>query len=93
MPSAGGSAPTICEAGGIAPRAPFYRAYQNASRRAIDPEAIAYWEVMAHVRWAVIAIQQAGRHLSGREPDLELALIGRKVAELEHEILAMTEKA
>ena len=81
------------EAGGIAPRAPFYRAYQDASGRAIEPDAIAWWEVMAHVRWAVIAIQQAGRHLSGREPDLELALIGRKVAELEHEILAMTGRA
>ncbi len=81
------------EAGGIAPRAPFYRAYQDASGRAIEPDIIAYWEVMAHVRWAAIAIQQAGRHLSGREPDLELALIGRKVAELEHEILAMTGKA
>ena len=48
---------------------------------------------MAHVRWAMIAVQQAGRHLSGAEPDLELALIGRKVAELEHEILAMTREA
>ncbi len=78
------------EAGGIADRAPFYQAYERAAGREIDPEAIRYWEVMAHVRWAVIAIQQAGRHLSGRQPDLELALIGRKVAELEHEILAMT---
>lgn len=79
------------EAGGIAERTPFYRGYEAASGRTIEPEIIYYWEVMAHVRWAVIAIQQAGRHLSGREPDLELALIGRKVAELEHEILTMTE--
>ena len=79
------------EAGGIAARTPFYRAYEAASGRTIDAQMIYYWEVTAHVRWAVIAVQQAGRHLSGREPDLELALIGRKVAELEHEILAMTE--
>lgn len=79
------------EAGGIADRAPFYRAYERASGRAIDPDAVRYWEVMAHARWAVIAIQQAGRHLSGREPGLELALIGRKVAEIEYEILRMTE--
>ena len=52
--------------------------------------AVRYWEVMAHVRWAVIALQQAERHLSGVEPDIELALIGRRLAELEYELLAMT---
>jgi hypothetical protein len=26
---------------------------------------------MAHVRWAMIALQQAQRHLSGSEPSLE----------------------
>jgi hypothetical protein len=45
---------------------------------------------MAHVRWAIIALQQAQRHLSGSEPSLELALTGRIVAELEHEIMALT---
>jgi hypothetical protein len=46
--------------------------------------------VMAHVRWAMIALQQAQRHLSGSEPSLELALTGRIVAELEYEIMALT---
>jgi aminoglycoside phosphotransferase (APT) family kinase protein len=43
------------EAGGIAKRAPFYRGYEEASGRRIDPAAVHYWEVAAHVRWAVIA--------------------------------------
>ncbi|MGE0747194.1 MAG: phosphotransferase family protein [Rhodospirillales bacterium] len=77
-------------AGGIADRETFYRAYESASGRAVDREAIPYWEVMAHVRWAVIALQQAMRHRSGAEPSLELALIARRLPELEHEILAMT---
>jgi hypothetical protein len=45
---------------------------------------------MAHIRWAVIALQQAQRHLSGVERSLELALTGRIVAELEQEIIALT---
>ncbi len=78
------------EAGGIADRAPFYAGYETESGRRIDPERIRFYEVMAHIRWAVIALHQCGRHLSGEEPDLELALIGRRLPELEHEILAMT---
>ena len=78
------------EAGGIADRAPFYAGYETESGRRIDPVKIHFYEIMAHVRWAVIALHQCGRHLSGAEPDLELALIGRRLPELEHEILALT---
>lgn len=81
------------EAGGIAGREPFYRGYARASGRDIDPEAVRYWEVMAHIRWAVIALQQGARHVSGAEPSLELALTGRRAAELEHAILHMTAPA
>ena len=78
------------EAGGIAPRDVFYAAYEAASGRRLDRDRIAFWEAMAHVRWAVIALQQAMRHRSGSEPNLELALIGRRLAELEYECLRLT---
>ena len=78
------------EAGGIAPRNVFYNAYEHASGRTLDVELIAYWETMAHVRWAVIALQQSMRHRSGGEMSLELALIGRRLAELEYECLRLT---
>ena len=82
------SAPAL-EAGGIAGRNLFYDAYERASGRTLDRDMVAYWETMAHVRWAVIALQQTMRHRSGAEPSLELALIGRRVAELEYECLRM----
>lgn len=78
------------EAGGIAARAAFYADYTAAASRAIEDARVRYYEVMAHARWAVIAAQQAMRHRSGAEPSLELALVGRRLAELEHEILTMT---
>jgi aminoglycoside phosphotransferase (APT) family kinase protein len=81
------------EAGGIAARTPFYRGYEAASGRRIDPAAVHYWEVVAHVRWAVIALQQAARHLSGQERSLELALTGRIVPELELDILNLIDAA
>ena len=43
------------------------------------------------MRWAVIAIQQGERHVSGGEESLHLALTGRVRAELEWELLRMTD--
>jgi aminoglycoside phosphotransferase (APT) family kinase protein len=76
--------------GGIGQRDGLYEAYAAASGRSIDPTHVRYWEVMAHVRWAIIALQQADRHLSGRETNLELALTGHVVPELVFEAALMT---
>ena len=81
------------EAGGIGSRAAFYRGYEAESGRCIDAEAVRYWEVMAHLRWAVIALEQGYRHISGAEPSLELALTGRLTPELERSILRDTAPA
>lgn len=78
------------EAGGLGPRDALYRGYEAESGRAVDDAAVRYWEVMAHVRWAVIALQQGRRHVSGSEPSLELALVGRRPPELEYDLLEMT---
>lgn len=77
-------------AGGIGPREDFYLGYELESGRSIDREAVAAYEALAHARWAVIALEQGERHLSGREPSLELALTGRMAAELEYELVRMT---
>ncbi len=80
-------------AGGIGARETFLAAYERAAGRAVDRARIGYWEVMAHVRWAVIALQQAERHASGAEESLELALTAHVVPELEMEILDRTRDA
>jgi len=80
------------EAGGIAGREDFLTAYETESGRQVDRDAVPYWEVMAHVHWAVVARQQAERHVSGEEPSLELALTAHVVPELELEILSMTKE-
>ncbi|HEX3065857.1 MAG TPA: hypothetical protein VHQ39_10260, partial [Dongiaceae bacterium] len=58
-----------------------------AGGRKIDAIAVHFWEVMAHLRWAVIALQQADRHISGQQRSLELALTGRILPELELTII------
>lgn len=70
------------EAGGLGPREAFYAGYAARGGAAPDPARVAWWELIAHLRWAVIALQQGARHASGREPSLHLALTGRIADEL-----------
>ena len=79
------------EAGGIGSADDFLAGYAAAGGRATTREETRYWQVMAHLRWAAIALQQAERHRSGSQPSLELALTAHIVPELEAEILALTE--
>jgi aminoglycoside phosphotransferase (APT) family kinase protein len=82
------------EAGGITDRETWLRAYEKASGRSVDRERIAYLEILGNVRWATGALMQARRHLSGVEPSIELASLGRLSAEMEHEALRLiAEKA
>ena len=77
------------EAGGIADRALFYRGYESASGRSIDPDRVHFWEVLASARWAVIALQQSDRQILGGERSLDLALTGRRATECELAILML----
>ena len=78
--------------GGVADLNDFIPAYEAESGRKVRENDLRYWQVMAHIRWAIIALQQAQRHLSGVEPSLELALTGKIVAELEWDVLMLTDK-
>lgn len=84
---------TELEAGGIGHRADFYAGYEDESGRKVDDLHVRFWEVVAHIRWAVIALQQGERHASGREPSLELALTGLIAPELELALLRATAPA
>jgi aminoglycoside phosphotransferase (APT) family kinase protein len=77
------------EAGGIAPLQPFIAGYTAVAGRDVSRDDLRYWQTMAHLRWALIALQQAQRHRDERS--LELALTGRIVDELEHEVLQLTQ--
>ncbi len=80
-------------AGGVGSATDFLAGYASVSGHAIEVAQTLYWQVMAHLRWAMIALQQAERHRSGAEPSLELALTAHIVPELEWEILDLTEQA
>jgi aminoglycoside phosphotransferase (APT) family kinase protein len=76
--------------GGVGDVPPFLEAYARASGRRLDPVRVAWWEVYGNVKWAIGALGQAHRHLSGIKPSIELASIGRRCAEMEYEIVHLT---
>jgi len=55
----------------------------------VGRERVFFWEVLASVRWAIIALQQSDRYLIGGERNLDLALTGRRATECELEILML----
>jgi aminoglycoside phosphotransferase (APT) family kinase protein len=77
------------EAGGIAERASFYAGYEGAAGRRLDPDRIRFWEIFANVRWAIIALQQSDRYLTGGARDLSTAIIGRRAGECALELLTL----
>ncbi|MBI3395507.1 MAG: phosphotransferase family protein [Spirochaetia bacterium] len=81
------------EAGGFAGRQEFYDAYSSESGIKVDPEKVRYWEVMGNARWAIGSAQQTERHLSGRDKGIELAAIGRRMSEMEFEMMRLIEDA
>jgi aminoglycoside phosphotransferase (APT) family kinase protein len=78
------------EAGGITRAEDFIATYEQAAGRRVLRRDLNYWQVMGNLRWAMIVLQQVGRHLAGGERSLELALTGHIVGQLELEILRLT---
>lgn len=48
---------------------------------------VLWWSVYGSIRWGIMCRRQAARHLEGDEQSLELALIGRRFAENEYDVL------
>jgi aminoglycoside phosphotransferase (APT) family kinase protein len=64
-------------------------AYQKAGGSTVDPTALHWWEVLGTLRWGVICIVQTVTHLSGALRSVELAAIGRRVCEVEWDLLGL----
>ena len=83
-----GAAPPV---GGLSAREPFFAAYEAAGGEPVDRAAVRWWEVLGNLKWAVVCIMQAKTFLDGHVRSVELASLGRRVAEMELELLELTE--
>jgi hypothetical protein len=72
---------------GIGTREELLSAYAAAGGGAVDPRTLGWWEAYGTLRWGVICVQQAATHLTGAVRSVELAAIGRRVCEVELDLL------
>ncbi len=75
--------------GGFGAYEELFAAYERESNTQIDRAGARWWEVLGTLKWGVICILQAHKHLSGTERSVELAAIGRRVCEVEHDLLLL----
>jgi aminoglycoside phosphotransferase (APT) family kinase protein len=74
---------------GVGSREELVEAYEAAGGAPVDPDTLAWWEVVGTLKWGVICMGQASVHLSGLHRSLELAAIGRRVCEQEADLLEL----
>lgn len=79
-------------AAGLCDRERFITAYEGYSGQPVNRSAVDWWEIIGNIRWGVICLHQAERHLSGRDPSVELASLGRRSAEMQLEALRLIEQ-
>ena len=63
--------------------------YRAAGGAAVDAEALRWWELFGTLKWGVICQVQASAHLTGMVRSVELAALGRRVAETEWDLLEL----
>ncbi|HEU5083182.1 MAG TPA: phosphotransferase family protein, partial [Acidimicrobiales bacterium] len=76
---------------GVGPYEQLFDAYADASGQAVDPDVVRWWEVLGTLKWGIMCIIQARSHLDGHVQSMELAAIGRRVCEQEHDLLLLLE--
>lgn len=64
-------------------------AYERVTGVELDREALRWWETFGVLKWAIVCVMQAQRHLTGGDRSVELAALGRRVAESEWDLLQM----
>lgn len=64
-------------------------AYEAAGARRPGHDELAFWVLFGTLKWGVICIGQAFTHLHGLVRSVELATLGRRVAEMEWDLLEL----
>lgn len=75
------------EAGGLGSKDAFFAGYAEVSGRQPDPQRVRFWEIVAALRWALIALDQGERCFGGGERSINLALTALRAIECEYDLL------
>ena len=78
-------------AGGFGTVEDLLRGYLAAGGRDVDPDELRFWVAFGTLKWGVICEIQAFTHLHGAVRSVELATLGRRVAEMDWDLLELME--
>jgi aminoglycoside phosphotransferase (APT) family kinase protein len=78
--------------GGVGDAEPYFERYEELTGLEVPRDEVDAWEVLGSCKWAVGALGQARRHLSGEERSVELAILGRLSVEMEWEVLDLVRR-
>ncbi|MFC0112428.1 phosphotransferase family protein [Kibdelosporangium aridum] len=81
------------EAGGFGSRDELLAAYAQAGGRSIGKADLDFWELHGTLKWGVTCLSQVAVHLSGHARSVELAAIGRRVSEVEYDLIQLMRRA
>lgn len=76
-------------AGGFGSIEALLDAYAEAGGGKVDPEHLRYWEIFGTLKWGVICEMQCFSHVHGLVRSVELAALGRRIAETEWDLLEL----
>jgi len=76
-------------AGGFGTVEQLLEGYEAGGTTAPDPGAVRYWEAFGTLKWGLICEAQAFTHLHGVVRSVELAALGRRVYEMEWDLLEL----
>ena len=62
--------------------------YETQSGTRVPLETLQWWEIFGTLRWGIICLQMGGDFRAGRTSSIEIATIGRRVAENEYDLLS-----
>ena len=74
---------------GVGQYGELFDAYSEASGEPVDPEVVRWWQVVGTLKWGIMCMMQASSHLLGLSRSVELAAIGRRVCENEHDLMLL----
>ncbi len=77
--------------GGFGDRQTLYGEYERASGHPVDPERVRFWEVFGALKWGLVCQWFAQQFASGEVRSIERAAIGRRVSEVEIDLLDLIE--
>ena len=75
--------------GGFGPVQELLAGYEAGGGGRIDEEEIHFWQVFGTLRWGVLCMILGFTHLDGEQRTVEYAVIGRRAAETEYDLLQL----